>query len=69
MPKTIHDDLFGAPRKQLINQKAKGNRNELMVCKVLEAWVGEPFSRVPSSGGLRWKDFNNAVGDVICSLS
>lgn len=69
MGRNIKDDIFGGGYKQPINQKAKGNRNELVVCKVLEEWVGEPFARVPSSGGLRWKDFNNAVGDVVCQNS
>lgn len=67
MGRTIKDDLFGEGYKQPINQKKKGNRNELVVCKVLEKWTGVPFSRVPSSGGLRWKNNKSICGDVVCT--
>ena len=65
--RTIEHDLFGKPRrKKTINQKKKGNANELVACKVMEEWVGEPFARVPSSGGLRWKEFEGVCGDIVC---
>ena len=67
MGRTISDDIFGEGYKQPINQKKKGNRNELVVCKVLEKWTGSPFSRVPSSGGLRWKNNKSICGDVVCT--
>lgn len=62
----ICEDLFGSVENKSINQKRKGNRNELIAAKVLSDWVGEPFARVPSSGGLRWKNFNEVCGDVVC---
>lgn len=67
MGRTISDDIFGEGYKQPINQKKKGNRNELVVCKLLEKWTGAPFSRVPSSGGLRWKNNKSICGDVVCT--
>ena len=63
----IEHDIFGfKPRREGINSKQKGNRNELEVCKWLEKWTGEPFTRVPSSGGMRWKNAPNVCGDVVC---
>lgn len=50
-----------------INSKNKGAKNEREVCKVLQEWSGYEFSRVPQSGGLRWKKTDNITGDVICS--
>lgn len=67
MGRTICDDIFGEGYRQPINQKKKGNRNELVVCKILEKWTGSPFSRVPSSGGLRWKNNKSICGDVVCT--
>lgn len=65
MGRTIEEDLFGARKKQPINQKQKGNRNELIVAKLLTEWTGHEFTRVPRSGGLRWKNTVNICGDVI----
>lgn len=50
-----------------MNSKGKGNRFERTICKVLKEWTGYEFSRVPQSGGLRWKKADNISSDVICS--
>ncbi len=50
-----------------INSKAKGSKNERELCKLMQQWTGYDFARVPSSGGLRWKDTDNTVGDIICT--
>lgn len=49
-----------------INSRAKGNKNERDLSKVIEKWTGKTFSRVPSSGGLNWKA-GLAKGDIVCS--
>lgn len=50
-----------------INSKNKGSTNERNVSKLFQAWTGFEFARVPSSGGLRWKDTDKTVGDLICT--
>lgn len=50
-----------------INSRNKGGRNERDICKWWKDWTGKDFSRVPSSGGLRWKRTADTTGDVICS--
>lgn len=61
----IEEDFFGfSKRKQTINSKKKGNRNEQHVCKLLAQWTGEKFARTPSSGGLRRINNTNLTGDV-----
>lgn len=50
-----------------INSKNKGNRGELEVAKFMKSWTGYEFTRVPQSGGLRWKSRENIAGDIICS--
>lgn len=65
----IKEDIFGGGYQQPINQKKKGNRNELMVCKLLTSWTGYEFVRVPGSGGKRWQNvmMNKYIcGDVLC---
>lgn len=62
----IDSELFGTVHKaKKINSKVKGNRNELIVTKVLQEWTGHEFVRVPASGGLRWQNRMNVCGDVI----
>lgn len=61
----LEEDLFGERYHQPINQKAKGNRNELKVTKLISDWTGHEFTRVPRSGGLRWKNRMDICGDVI----
>jgi len=62
----IDTELFGTVhRAKKINSKVKGNRNELEVTKLLQAWTGHEFTRVPMSGGLRWKNRMDICGDVI----
>jgi len=50
-----------------INAKKKGNRNELRGAKLWQTWTGWEFSRVPASGGLRWKKTDDITGDIICT--
>ena len=50
-----------------INSKKKGSKNERDVCKWWKTWTGYEFSRVPSSGGLRWARTSDTTGDIICS--
>lgn len=65
--KTIKHDVFGLPvRADGIDSRNKGVVNERLVCKFLEKWTGRPFARVPSSGGLRWKNNSSVCGDVVC---
>lgn len=62
-----YESLLGkvkAPRK---NSRTKGANNERKLCKALQEWTGLEFARVPSSGGLRWKDGQNIVGDLVCT--
>jgi hypothetical protein len=62
----IDTELFGiVHRPKKINSKVKGNRNELEVTKLLQTWTGHEFTRVPMSGGLRWKNRMDICGDVI----
>ena len=50
-----------------VNGKKKGNKNERNLCKWWTSWSGLEFNRVPASGGLRWGNMENIVGDLICS--
>lgn len=50
-----------------INSRQKGSKNERDICKWWKAWTGYDFSRVPSSGGLRWSRTTDTTGDIICS--
>lgn len=50
-----------------INSKNKGNKNERDLCKAMKTWSSFEFSRVPQSGGLRWRKTENTTGDLICS--
>ena len=61
----MKEDLFGGGYVQPINQKQKGNKNELHVCKILTRWTGSEFARIPQSGGLRWQNVMNICGDVL----
>lgn len=49
------------------NGKKKGNKNERNLSKWWQNWSGLEFSRVPASGGLRWKKTDNISGDIICT--
>lgn len=50
-----------------INGKNKGNRNERQLAKALKEWSGYEFTKVPMSGGLRWKRTADTSGDIILS--
>lgn len=50
-----------------INSKNKGNKGEREVASFMKEWTGYEFTRVPQSGGLRWKSRENIAGDIICS--
>lgn len=68
--RTIETDIFGYPvREDSINSKKKGDANERLVSNWLESWTGVAFTRVPRSGGLRWKNTANVCGDVVCEDS
>lgn len=66
--RTFESDLFGHKigGTSGINSKQKGSNNEREAAVFLEKWTGEKFTRVPSSGGLRWKNSPRVCGDVIC---
>lgn len=52
--------------------KAKGNRNEYEVARVLQKWwnvPGETFTRMPASGALRWGGTTWTYGDILPPLS
>ncbi len=36
-----------------------------MACDFFHEWTGMKFTRVPASGGLRWKNSTNTTGDII----
>lgn len=50
-----------------INSKKKGSKNERDVCKWWKNWTSYEFTRVPSSGGLRWSRTSDTTGDIICA--
>ena len=50
-----------------VNSKQKGSRFERSICKFFQDWTGYEFSRVPASGGLRWKKTDNITSDITCS--
>ena len=50
-----------------INSRSKGARTEKALITFMEEWSGYEFSRVPASGGLRWRKTDNITGDIICS--
>ena len=49
-----------------INSRTKGNKAENLFAKLMLKWTGKKFARVPSSGGLQWKNAH-AKGDIVCS--
>lgn len=55
------------PKKKGINGPNKGKGFEREIAKILSDWtLGEyKFERVPQSGGLRWKEENNVIGDIV----
>jgi len=55
-----------------VNGKAKGSNFERKVAKYLTSWLKEhnidgEFTRVPASGGLRWKKNETVIGDITLS--
>lgn len=61
-----YEKILGQVKKPRKNSRTKGAANERSLCKALEEWTGQAFARIPSSGGLRWKDGQNIVGDLVC---
>lgn len=49
-----------------MNSRNKGNKGERVAADVVGAWTNKKFARVPSSGGLQWKN-TNAKGDIVCT--
>lgn len=49
-----------------MNQKKKGNKAERDACKIWNTWSKGryEYTRVPSSGGLRWHRTNDTSGDI-----
>lgn len=66
MSRTLAHDLFDLPEKKSINSKQKGMKNERAAAKWMQKWTGHPFTRVPSSGGMHWKDNSTVCGDIVC---
>lgn len=64
-----YEKLLGQVRKPRKNSRTKGANNERSLCKTLLKWTGHEFARIPSSGGLRWKEGQNIVGDLVCTNS
>jgi Holliday junction resolvase len=59
----IAEDLgFSKPR---VNSQKKGKDNEANLANWLTRWTGYEFVRIPRSGGLRWKNTMNTVGDLL----
>ena len=50
----------------MVNSKKKGNKAERQLCSWFKTWTNMNFTRVPASGGLRWKNKNATTGDIIC---
>ncbi len=50
-----------------INSRNKGSRMERKAAELLKKWTSYDFTRVPSSGGLRWKKTDNITGDIVCA--
>ena len=46
----IDDILENGKKKKKVNGKSKGNRTELILCKMLTKHFGKEFSRAPGSG-------------------
>jgi len=52
----------------MANGKKKGAKGERDLSKWWKTWTGYDFTRVPASGGLRWKSMANATtGDLVCA--
>ena len=54
--------------KKKVNGRAKGNRGQNQVAKLLAPWWGSEFASTPLSGGFATKQFRddwNAAGDVV----
>lgn len=64
--RTIETDIFGVVVQDTINSKKKGDNNERVAAKFMTKWCGEKFTRVPQSGGLRWKQASIVCGDIVC---
>lgn len=63
---SIYKEIFGGNTgKPQVNGNRKGKNNERDLAKALSVWVGCEFNRVPSSGGLRWKNAEGITGDLV----
>lgn len=52
----------------MANGKKKGNKEERVLCSFWKEWTTFDFTRVPASGGLRWKGMvNTTTSDLICA--
>ena len=57
--------FIGKGEHIVINGKAKGNRFELDVAKMLTEWSGKTFHRTPQSGALHWDNDKRVVSDIV----
>lgn len=52
----------------MANSKKKGSKAERELAKWWKQWTSMEFTRVPASGGLRWKSMvNTTTSDLICA--
>lgn len=51
----------------MANQRSKGNKAQRVAAGVLKAWTKKNFASTPRSGGLRWNNMRNVIGDVTCT--
>lgn len=65
--RSIEHDILGIEFISAINSRRKGKTNEVAVAKFFSTWTGSKFASVPSSGGLRWKDAGDTLGDITCT--
>jgi len=49
-----------------VNSRKKGAKAERKVADLFSEWAGRKFHRVPASGGLRWKNRSDTIGDITC---
>lgn len=49
----------------MINSKAKGNKHEREVAKLLSEWSGKEWHRTPMSGALHWKGDKRVISDIV----
>lgn len=51
----------------MVNSKKKGSKNERKIAQLFSQWTGYEFTRTPGSGGLRWQNRGDVIGDLVCT--